>query len=121
MQQDRLIQSEQVDQLSNVHNYFYKLDQAGIGKNYIATLFESDTKTALHLFSDHAGIVIDPFGVGVSNENIPHATTIPDLRGVRISPRQSPKYEPMPLYGPTLLTYPSQAIHTTWWQFRYEN
>ena len=35
--QNRLIQSQRVDQLSNISNYFYKLDQAGIGKNYIAT------------------------------------------------------------------------------------
>ncbi len=49
----------------------------------------------MHVFSDHAGVVIDPFGVGVSNQNIPHVTTIPDMRGVRISPRQSPIYQPM--------------------------
>ncbi len=49
----------------------------------------------MHIFSDHAGVVIDPFGVGITNENIPHVTTIPDVRGVRISPRQSPMYQPM--------------------------
>jgi len=48
----------------------------------------------MHIFSDHAGVVIDPFGVGITNENIPHVTTIPDVRGVRISPRQSPMYQP---------------------------
>jgi hypothetical protein len=37
MEQDRLVQSQPVDKLSNVHNYFYKLDRAGIGKNYVAT------------------------------------------------------------------------------------
>jgi hypothetical protein len=111
IEQDRLIQSQQVDQLSNVNNYFYTFNQAGIGKNYIATyvpsknkiykkffsfrLSESETKTTMHLFSDHAGVMIDPFGVGVSNENIHHVTNIPDIRGVRISPRQSPNYQPM--------------------------
>ena len=47
----------------------------------------------MHVFSDHAGLVIDPFGMKVSNENTPHATAIPDLHGVRISPRQSPTYD----------------------------
>ena len=37
MEQDRLIQAQRVDQLSNVNKYFYKLDRAGLGKNYIAT------------------------------------------------------------------------------------
>ena len=36
-EQNRLIQSQQVDRLLNVNDYFYKLDRAGIGKNYIAT------------------------------------------------------------------------------------
>jgi hypothetical protein len=49
----------------------------------------------MHIFSDHAGVVIDPFGVGVSDENIVHVTTVPDVHGVRISPRQSPMYQPM--------------------------
>src|SRR5690348_1762892 len=57
-------------------------------------LFESETKTTMHVFSDHAGVVIDQFGVGVTNNNIAHVTTVPD-RGVRISPRQSPNYQPM--------------------------
>ncbi|CAF1000143.1 unnamed protein product [Rotaria sordida] len=121
VEQDRLIQSTRVDILSNINKYFYKLDRAGIGKNYIATLYESETKTTMRIFSDHTGVVIDPFGVGSSNQNENHATTIPDMRGVRISPRQSPVYQPMSIYGPTLITYPSEAIHTTWWQFDYEN
>jgi hypothetical protein len=59
------------------------------------SLSESETKTIMHIFSDHAGVVIDPFGVGVSDENIVHVTTVPDVHGVRISPRQSPMYQPM--------------------------
>jgi len=120
MEQDRLVQSQRVDKLSNVNNYFYKLDRAGIGKNYIATLSESETKTTMHVFSDHSGVIIDPYGAGFANQNTNRATAIPDMHGVRISPRQSPVYQPMSIYGPTLLVYPSQAIHTTWWQFRYE-
>ncbi len=57
-------------------------------------LSESETKTTMHVFSDHAGVVIDPFGIATTNENT-HVTAIPDLHGVRISPRQSPNYEPM--------------------------
>jgi len=121
IEQDRLIQAQEVDKIPNVNHYFYKLDRAGIGKNHIATLFESETKTTMHVFTDHTGVVIDPFGVGVTNKNIAHVTTVPDIRGVRISPRQSPNYQPMSIYGPTLIIYPSQAIHTTWWQFEYEN
>lgn len=56
-------------------------------------LSESETKTTMHIFADHAGVMIDPFGLGVSNENIHHITTTPDMRGVRISPKQSPIYE----------------------------
>jgi hypothetical protein len=43
MQQNQLVQGQTVDQLQNVTNYFYKLNRAGIGKNYIATyvLFNS--------------------------------------------------------------------------------
>jgi hypothetical protein len=120
-EQNRLIQSQQVDKLLNVNDYFYKLDRAGIGKNYIATLSESETKTTMHIFSDHAGVVIDPFGTAATNRDTPHVTAIPDLHGVRISPKQSPNYEPMSIYGPTKIDYPSQAIHTTWWQFDYES
>ncbi len=65
-------------------------------RNFLSSrLSESETKTTMHMFSDHAGVIIDRFGVGNANENIPHVTTIPELRGVRISPRQSPKYQPM--------------------------
>ena len=56
-------------------------------------LFESDTKTTMHVFADHAGVVVDPFGMKISNGNAAHVTAIPDLHGVRISPRQSPSYE----------------------------
>ncbi|CAF4253956.1 unnamed protein product [Rotaria sp. Silwood2] len=121
VEQDRLIQATRVDILLNINKYFYKLDRAGLGKNYIATLFESETKTTMRVFSDNAGIIIDPFGVGSSNLNENRTTAVPDMRGVRISPRQSPVYQPMLLYGPTLITYPSEAIHTTWWQFDYDN
>lgn len=121
MEQERLMQSQQVDRLTNANNYFYKFHRAGIGKNYIATLSENEKKTRLHVFSDHAGVRIDPFGVGVNNQDVNHATTTPDMRGVRISPRQSPVYEPSPIYGPIRVVYPSQAIHTTWWSFEYDN
>ncbi len=59
------------------------------------SLSESETKTTMHIFSDHAGVVIDPFGTAATNRDTPHATAIPDLHGVRISPKQSPNYEPM--------------------------
>jgi len=79
-------------------------------KNYIATLTENETKTIMNIFADHTGVIIDPFGIG---------STHPGMYGIRISPRQSPVYQPMSIYGPTLVVYPSQAIHTTWWQFEY--
>ena len=62
---------------------------------FVLRLSESETKTILHVFSDHAGVIVDPFGVGLSNQDMNHATAIPDMRGVRISPRQSPVYQPM--------------------------
>ena len=37
VEQNQLIQSQRVDQLLNISNYFYKLNRIGIGKNYIAT------------------------------------------------------------------------------------
>lgn len=120
VEQDRLFQERQVDKLTNINNYFYKLDRAGLGKNYIATLSESETKTIVHVFSDHTGLVVDPFGDGISNPTIHHVSTNRDVRGVRISPRQSPIYETSSIYGPTLVEYPSQAIHSTWWQIQYE-
>ena len=60
----------------------------------VSSLTETETKTTMHVFSDHAGVRIDPLGVGVSNQGVNHATATPDMRGVRISPRQSPVYEP---------------------------
>lgn len=48
-EQDRLIQSQQVDKLTNVNNYFYKLNRAGIGKNYIATYIYSKKKQNSHI------------------------------------------------------------------------
>ena len=102
--QDQLIQERSVDQLTNVKNYFYKFDHAGIGKNYIARyglenkfnilpffsyvifrLTESETKTIMNIFADHTGVIIDPFGVN----------RLPNNQGIRISPRQSPVYQSM--------------------------
>lgn len=37
IEQDRLMQSQRVDRLVNANNYFYKLNRAGLGKNYVAT------------------------------------------------------------------------------------
>ncbi|CAF4344895.1 unnamed protein product [Rotaria sp. Silwood2] len=115
LQKNQLNQGQYVDQLIDVNNYFYKLDRVGIGKNFIATLTENETKTKLNIFADHSGIMIDPSGLGSSDPNI----TTPDMHGIRISPRQSPVFQTMSIYGPTLIVYPSQAIHTTWWQFEY--
>ncbi|CAF4128516.1 unnamed protein product [Rotaria magnacalcarata] len=110
-----LTQGQFVDQLKEINNYFFKIDQPGIGKNYIATLSESETKTKLTIFADHHGIMIDTSVVTSANTN----KTISDIYGIRISPRQSPVYETVSNYGPTLIVYPSQAIHTTWWRFEY--
>lgn len=105
-----------------------------------SSLSEAETKTTLNIFSDHTGLVVDPFGVGLIEQSINPVSATPELRGVRLSPRQSPIYQPIvsringamhtslmefpsifqPLYGPTYIVYPSQAIHTTWWQFEYE-
>ncbi len=38
----------------------------------------------MNIFADHTGVIIDPFGIGISN-----------MHGIRISPRQSPVYQPM--------------------------
>jgi hypothetical protein len=65
-------------------------------KNFIILrLSESETKTTMHVFSDHSGVIIDPYGAGFANQNTNRATAIPDMHGVRISPRQSPVYQPM--------------------------
>ena len=58
-------------------------------------LFENETKTRMRLFSDHMGVIIDRLSVGQSNENVDHATAVFNMHGVRISPRQSPVYQPM--------------------------
>ncbi|CAM2706098.1 unnamed protein product [Rotaria socialis] len=115
MEKNLLTQGQFVDQLKEVNNYFFKIDRPGIGKNYIATLSESETKTKLIIFADHHGIMIDTSVVTSANTN----KTISDIYGIRISPRQSPVYETVSNYGPTLIVYPSQAIHTTWWRFEY--
>jgi hypothetical protein len=74
---------------------FYSKKKPLIEFLFFCRLFESETKTKMHLFSNHVGVIIDPVGVGMSNQNVNHITTIPDMRGVRISPRQSPIYQPM--------------------------
>jgi hypothetical protein len=63
-------------------------------------LSERETKTTMNIFADHAGLIIDPFGIGLSNRN----KITSDMYGIRL---------------PTLVVYPSQGIHTTWWQFEY--
>jgi hypothetical protein len=40
----------------------------------------------MNIFADNAGVIIDPFGIGSTN---------PGMYGIRISPRQSPVYQPM--------------------------
>jgi hypothetical protein len=45
----------------------------------------------MNIFADHAGVMIDPFGIGLSNRS----RIIPDMYGIRISPRQSPVYQPV--------------------------
>jgi hypothetical protein len=43
----------------------------------------------MNIFSDHTGVIIDPFGVEISN----HSRIASDMYGIRISPRQSPIYQ----------------------------
>ena len=50
-------------------------------------LIENETKTTMNIFADHTGVVIDPFAIGFSNHS--------EMYGVRISPRQSPVYQPV--------------------------
>jgi len=45
----------------------------------------------MNIFADHTGVIIDPFGVGLSNGS----RIVPDMYGIRISPRQSPVYQPV--------------------------
>lgn len=104
-----LMTQQLVNQIPDVNKYFYKFNQSGIGKNYIATLAENETQTTVRIFADHTGVVLDPFGLGLSNTS-----------GIRISPKQSAFFQQRSIYGPTLVVYPSQAIHTTWWQFEYQ-
>ncbi|CAF1571914.1 unnamed protein product [Adineta ricciae] len=117
MQQNLMMQGQSVTKLTGTTNYFYRLDEAGLGKNLVATLTDDETKTTMQIFSDHAGVIVDPFGVGLSNRQ----SIASNMSGIRISPKQSPVYQSMSSYGPTLVVYPSQAIHTTWWQFDYRN
>lgn len=89
------MQGQAVDRLINVHNYFYKLNRTGLGKNHVATyvssslarsssisflsLTESETKTTMHIFADHTGLMIDP-------------KNLSELTGIRLSPRQSASF-----------------------------
>jgi len=41
----------------------------------------------MNIFADHTGVIIDPFAVGLSNRS--------SMNGIRISPRQSPVYQPV--------------------------
>ena len=43
----------------------------------------------VHLFADHSGLVIDPFGMAMSKEMM----SLSEMRGIRLSPRQSPVYQ----------------------------
>ena len=52
-------------------------------------LSESETKMNVHLFADHSGLVIDPFGMAMSKEMM----SLSEMRGIRLSPRQSPVYQ----------------------------
>ena len=45
----------------------------------------------MNIFADHTGVIIDPFGIGLSNK----ANVVGNMSGIRISPRQSPVYQPM--------------------------
>jgi hypothetical protein len=45
----------------------------------------------MNIFADHTGVIIDPFAVGLSNRS----RIVPDMNGIRISPRQSPVYQPV--------------------------
>lgn len=44
----------------------------------IFRLAENETQTTVRIFADHTGVVLDPFGLGLSNTS-----------GIRISPKQS--------------------------------
>ncbi len=54
-------------------------------------LSERETKTTMNIFADHAGLIIDPFGIGLSNRN----KITSDMYGIRLSPKQSPVYQLM--------------------------
>ncbi|CAF3478874.1 unnamed protein product [Rotaria socialis] len=120
---DQLNKPQQVDKLVNMNKYFYTFERVGIGKNYMAMLFNNETGITMRVFSDHTGVIIDPYGIKSPNLNENRTTSMLDMRGIRISPRQSPFYHPVIHYGygPTLVVHPSEAIHTTWWQFDYKN
>jgi hypothetical protein len=53
-------------------------------------LTESETKTAVYVFADHAGVIVDSTGV----VRAANRANLSDMFGVRISPRQSPSYQP---------------------------
>lgn len=59
--------------------------------SFFSRLTESETKTTMNIFADHAGVIINPNAVGFSNRS----RILPDTYGIRISPRQSPVYQPV--------------------------
>lgn len=109
----------------------------GVMFSIVLSLSETTTKTTLDIFSDQAGLIVDPNGVLTSDGS--------DLHGIRISPRQTPSSQQrvsfswqreefcwhfslvmsslicvfQSVYGQSLVIYPSQSIHTTWWQFNF--
>ena len=54
--------------------------------HFFFRLSEKETLTSVNIFSDHTGVIIDPYGLGLSSMN---------RSGIRLSPRQSPVYQPM--------------------------
>ena len=61
----------------------------------IFRLFDNETETTMRVFSDHTGVIIDPYGIKSPNQNENRTTPMVDMRGIRISPRQSPFYQPV--------------------------
>lgn len=114
---NQIISDRPIDQLKNLSNYFYKFDRAGLGKNFVGTLSESEKGMNLHLFSDHAGLLIDPTGFIRSDPQ----GNVSETRGIRLSPRQTPSFQARSIFGPAFVVYPSQMIHSTWWQFEFNS
>lgn len=113
----QIVSDRPIDQLNNLPNYFYKFDRAGLGKNFVGTLSEREKGMNVHLFSDHVGLVIDPSGFTRSDTS----ANFSEIRGIRLSPRQTPSFQSRSIFGPSFVVYPSQLIHTTWWQFDFDS